>query len=152
MAIAEGDLHREKDCPYCGEQVLSAAVKCKHCGSAIGGAPGAIKNQFAMRPGFAVLGGILLTMFGVGFVYNYSRTGTANGIGFSDQAVASIESDIRDEFAKRRGITVEDVQMIRESPRKLTGFVRAKGPFGVSINKSCTATMGDDGRAIWDCK
>jgi hypothetical protein len=74
------------------------------------------------------------------------------GIGFSDEAISSIEGDIRDEFSKRRGITVEEVQMLRESPRKLTGFVKAKAPLLGTITKACTATMGDDGRSIWSCQ
>jgi hypothetical protein len=142
-----------KACPYCGEQVLAAAIKCKHCGSSIDGpGSGAIKKQFKMRPAFVVLGGIVLAVFGAGWAYNWQKTGTPSGIGFSDEAITSINRDIRDEFAKRRGITVEDVQMVRESPRKLTGFAKVKAPFLGSMNKACTATMGDDGRSFWRCE
>jgi hypothetical protein len=145
-------MNETKACPYCSEQVLMAAVKCKHCGSTIGGPTGAIKGHFKMRPAFVVIGGILVAIFGAGLAYNWEKTGTPSGIGFTDAAVTSIEQDIRDEFAERRGITVEDVQMVKESPRKLTGFVRIKAPFVGSINKQCTATMGEDGRSIWRCQ
>jgi hypothetical protein len=29
--------NRSKICPYCAEEILAAAVKCKHCGSALDG-------------------------------------------------------------------------------------------------------------------
>jgi hypothetical protein len=131
-----------KACPYCSEQVLTTAIKCKHCGSSIDGPTGTIKKQFKMRP----------AIFGAGWAYNWQKTGTPSGIGFSDEAISAIEDDIRGEFAKRRGITVEEVQMIRESPRKLTGFAKVKAPLLGTINKACTATMGDDGRSIWRCE
>ena len=31
-----------KACPYCGEEILAVAVKCKHCGSMLSAAPGAV--------------------------------------------------------------------------------------------------------------
>jgi hypothetical protein len=27
---------KEKTCPYCKEQILADAIKCKHCGTALG--------------------------------------------------------------------------------------------------------------------
>lgn len=141
-----------KACPYCSEQILATAVKCKHCGSNLGGATGAIAGQFKMRPVFTLLGVIIIALFGAGLAYNWANTGTPSGIGFTDQGVSSIERDISNEFAKRGGITVEEVHMVKESPRKLTGFIRIKAPFLGTINKSCNATMGDDGRSIWNCQ
>jgi hypothetical protein len=32
-----------KNCPYCAEEVLAAAIKCKHCGSELGDA-GAVQS------------------------------------------------------------------------------------------------------------
>lgn len=34
-AHAESDAELMRDCPYCAEPVRVAAIKCKHCGSAI---------------------------------------------------------------------------------------------------------------------
>ena len=34
--VSTGEAGPTKSCPYCGEQVLAIAVKCKHCQSALG--------------------------------------------------------------------------------------------------------------------
>jgi hypothetical protein len=144
-----------KACPYCGEQILAVAMKCKHCGSMLGGQPSAavsaVTNQFKMRPGFVVAAVVILGIFGAAWGYNWTQTGSMSGNGFTDADIANVTQSIRAEFSKRAGVTVQDVQMLRESPRRLEGFVKIKVPLIGTVDKSCTATMGDDGRSIWQC-
>lgn len=141
-----------KACPYCGEEILAVAVKCKHCGSTIEGVSASVKNQFKTRPWIARAGAVLLILFGAGAVYNWSQTGTPSGRGFTDADVTMIERKIGDEFSKRRGVTVEEVKLLKESPRKLTGFAKIKLPLLGSISKQCTATMAEDGQSMWQCQ
>src|SRR5262245_51713186 len=115
-----------KACPFCGEEILVAAVKCKHCGSMLGGSPSAVAtrsvtSQFKMRPGFLIALLVIVVLIGAGWIYNWNRTGTISGRGFSNTDISSIDQSIRSEFSQRPGVTVEEVQLYRESPRKLTG-------------------------------
>jgi hypothetical protein len=71
---------------------------------------------------------------------------------FSAADIASLESSIKAEFQKRPGVTVLDVHLIRESERKLTGFVRIRIA-GIEVAKPCTVTAGDDGgSSVWVCQ
>jgi hypothetical protein len=56
-------MNDNKACPYCGESVFSVAVRCKRCGSAIGGLSAAVKKLFGVRPAYAVIGLILVALF-----------------------------------------------------------------------------------------
>jgi predicted RNA-binding Zn-ribbon protein involved in translation (DUF1610 family) len=38
---------QHRDCPYCGEQILASAIKCKHCGEFLDGRP---KQQAPIAP------------------------------------------------------------------------------------------------------
>lgn len=140
-----------KPCPYCGEEILAVAVKCKHCGSTLSGPSNAARSQLRMRPGFAVAGAIILILIGVGLFFNWNETGSMTGHGFSDQDVTKCEQSIRDEFAKR-GLKVEEVHLIKKSATELAGLVKLRAPLLGSIEKSCTATMGDGGQYIWQCQ
>lgn len=145
------DMNPTKPCPYCGEEILAVAVKCKHCGSTLNGPASAARSQFGMRPGFVIAGAVIVILMGVGSFLNWSKTGTLSGHGFTDQDVVHCEQNIRDEFAKR-GVKVEDVTLLKKSPTELAGFVKLRVPLLGNIQKSCTATMGEDGQYLWKCQ
>jgi hypothetical protein len=105
-----------------------------------------------MRPAFAVSLVIILLIFGGGVLYNWNRTGSLSGRGYTDADVASIEKDIGTEFAKRSGVKVEEVHMIRESATKMTGFAKIRVPLLGEVQKSCSATLGENGQSIWECR
>jgi hypothetical protein len=46
--------------------------------------------------------------------------------GFVQEDVDNVKKIIKTEFEKREGVTVTEVQMIKESPKKLSGFVKLK--------------------------
>ena len=144
-------MSQTKACPFCGEEVLAVAVKCKHCGSAIAGQPLKDQSQLRMRPAFSTGALIVLSLIAIAFVYNWSQTGTVSGRGFTEADVKNIESSIREEFSKKRGVTVDDVQMIRESPTRMTGFVKVRVPILGAMQKTCSANFGEEGRSIWSC-
>jgi hypothetical protein len=140
-----------KPCPYCGERVLATAIKCKHCGSDISAGVLAAKRQFTARPALAVAGVAILILFAVVWVVNLGSTGSPTAQGFTAADVERIEQDIRAQYAKRHEI-VEQVGLIRESPTKVTGFVKIKRALLGTVMEQCTATWGIGGQYIWQCK
>lgn len=70
--------------------------------------------------------------------------------GFVDEDLTNMKKAIKIEFEKTEGITVTDVQLIIESPKKVTGFVKLSD--GVSeVMKNCSATYGSNNQYIWQC-
>jgi hypothetical protein len=75
---------------------------------------------------------------------------------FREEDIARTETEIRTNF-EQRGFTVEQVSLIKESDRRLSGYVKFKKTSGlfkkVELSKNCVATMDADSRNyIWECK
>lgn len=78
---------------------------------------------------------------------------------FSPADVQKTEADIRAKF-EEKGAIVEQVSMIRDSDRHMSGFakmqVKQVGLLHtklIEVNKNCTATMDETTRQfIWECK
>lgn len=74
-----------------------------------------------------------------------------DAIGFQKEDIAATEKSIKEEFEKRPGLKVTKVTLIKETSRKLTGFVNLE-VMGTPTTKSCQATMADSGgQYIWRC-
>lgn len=75
---------------------------------------------------------------------------------FNEAQTLGAENDIRAQYEKQ-GFTVEQVNLVKESDRRLTGFVKLRKSAGllskVQMTKTCIATMdADSSRYIWECK
>ena len=75
---------------------------------------------------------------------------------FREADVTSTESEIKTQF-EQKGFVVEQVSMIKDSDRHLSGFAKVRKPGLIlgklEITKHCTATMdADSGKSIWECK
>jgi virulence-associated protein VapD len=75
---------------------------------------------------------------------------------FHEDDIARTETDIRTNF-EQHGFTVEQVSLVKESDRRLSGFVKFRKSSGLfskaQLNKNCVATMDiDSGKWIWECK
>lgn len=89
-------------------------------------------------------------------VFTLALCTTACSSQFSQADVQRTESDIRTQF-EQKGFLVEQVSMVKDSNRHMTGFAKIKKPGVIlsklEITKSCTATMdADSGKSIWECK
>lgn len=79
---------------------------------------------------------------------------------FSEADIQKAEADIRTKF-EQKGFVVEQVSLIRDSDRHLSGFAKmaSNQKSGllrtklVEVNKACTATMDEStSQFIWECK
>lgn len=109
-------------------------------------------NQPTMRPAFKFM--LVLILLAVGYVlyFNWSNTGSLMGHGFTAEYIESLEEDIKDHYEEKKGVKVTDVALIREAPTKLTGFIKFRIRSGNIHLQTCTATLGETGSVLWECK
>ena len=81
---------------------------------------------------------------------------TACSAKYTEANVQQTETDIRSQF-EQKGFVVEQVSMVKDSDRHMTGFAKVHKPglllSKLEITKNCTATMdADSGKSIWECR
>jgi hypothetical protein len=74
---------------------------------------------------------------------------------FSRADVAKAQELITNDF-QNKGFDVEQVSLVKDSDRHLSGYVRIRRASGLvrpQLTKNCGATMDEDsGKYIWECK
>ena len=107
-------------------------------------------NPPRMRPiYFAIAGVVVLSAIGAGYAYSWTQAPVARG--FTEADVAKVEQSIKTEFARRSGLNVESVKMVKDSPAHLAGVAKIRTPSLGTVEKSCEASLGDRGQPIWQC-
>jgi hypothetical protein len=146
-------MDEKKRCPYCGEEILAIAIKCKHCGSSIDAPSSTVMKQLKTRTPFKILGVLVLIVFAAPVIYNLLNDRSPFGAPSFDEAeIEHVKQSIRSEYGKREGITVVDIQLMKESPKTLSGFIKVKVPLFGDVTKPCSATMGEGDQYIWECQ
>jgi hypothetical protein len=100
----------------------------------------------------AIAAVVSLSALGAGYVHYWGQTRAPSGPGFTDADIAKVEQSIKTEFARRTGLSVEAVRMVKELPTRLTGSVKIRTESLGMIEKSCEASMSDRGLPIWQCR
>jgi len=90
------------------------------------------------------------------FLFIFASVACTSSPKFSQGDIDKTEMAIRADFAKR-GFTVEEVSLIKESDRQLSGFVKFRKSSGllsnIQLSKNCIASMdADSGKQIWNCE
>lgn len=75
-----------------------------------------------------------------------------NQPGFTDEDVEKTKADIRAEWEKRPNTQVSEVVMEKKNAKELIGYVKLKFNGDDDLMKSCTATMTEGSRYLWECK
>jgi hypothetical protein len=105
-----------------------------------------------MGPLYAGIGVLVaLSALGAGYAHNWGQTAAPSGRGFTDADVAKVEQSIKTEFARRSGLRVEAVKMVKESPARLTGVARIRTESLGMVEKACEASLNDRGLPVWQC-
>lgn len=109
------------------------------------------RRRLRMPMIYSVVAAGVVAVLATGYAYNRNQADTATGPGWSDADVAKVEQSIKTEFARRSGLTVTEVKMVRQSPTELSGVAKVKTQLG-TIEKACDASLGDRGQLTWQCR
>jgi hypothetical protein len=72
---------------------------------------------------------------------------------FTDADIISIKRSISEEYRYRPGLqSIDDIELIRESSRKLTGYLKATFQGDIKVTVPCSATMDEDRKFLWTCE
>lgn len=72
--------------------------------------------------------------------------------GFSSADIDRIQGEIREEFAKRLGVQVVSVDLVRRNRGEAVGFARIRIAEAEEIAVPCQASMDpSSGRYVWHC-
>lgn len=73
--------------------------------------------------------------------------------GFSTADIDEVKAKIRTQMFSGPGLVVEDVAMIRENSRKLSGFAKVRiRDLDLTLTKTCSAVMGEGREYILSCE
>lgn len=72
--------------------------------------------------------------------------------GFNPAEIDDVKKKITDDFTAK-GMTVDEVSMLRRASRELAGYVKFKASGSDAIQqKTCTAAMSADKAVTWSCQ
>jgi hypothetical protein len=151
------------DSQYCRNCGVSQSVNSTSSGAGAATAPARIPTPLGaevnnkipapskLRKSLRLIAGVFVLYVLAVLAYAYWHSTM-----FNQGDIAKAETDIKTNF-EQRGFTVEQVSLIKESDRRLSGYVKFRKSSGlfsrVELRKDCVATMDADSRKyIWECK
>jgi hypothetical protein len=150
-----------KACPYCGEQILAVAVKCKHCQSMLApNAPAPVRTPQADLAGaradltkgiFQVLAGLIPIVIGVVIYIQWKDSADDNSS--SNESTTrrtnrGFEASSMSECVNTMRSMASDFNAVTDTPSRVSGFLGDKRHFSCEVEK--TGTRGTFVQGIFE--
>lgn len=94
---------------------------------------------------------LVFVYIGAVLSYQYTKTGTFSGKGFSREEVQKIKDEMKKEIESSGKKKVLKVAMAKVAPQRLEGFVKIKLVSGSRYALDCEAIKGENLHIIWKC-